>query len=270
MDERAAVDALAAQTDSVKAELAEAKETVQQVVREDNEASSQRDNKATRQQDNEATSQQNNETTRQQVNETTSQRDKQKKKKHPLGHVSSYKACFPDLQEVQIVAAQKWGVKPVLNRAQAEDRKDELVYVSANPYFAVDRNLTSSIPYLVPRASELVARIGRNFMDSLYVKGVPMHKIIVSSVLRTEADVVRLRRINGNASEQSCHRYGTTVDICYNRFLTVSPPDGPERRAVNNDTLKWVLSQVLRDLRSEKRCYVKYEVKQGCFHLTVR
>lgn len=246
MDERAAVDALAAQTDSVKAELAEAKETVQQVVQEDNEATSQRDNEA------------------------TSQRDKQKKKKHPLGHVSSYKACFPDLQEVQIVAAQKWGVKPVLNRAQAEDRKDELVYVSANPYFVVDRNLTSSIPYLVPRASELVARIGRNFMDSLYVKGVPMHKIIVSSVLRTEADVVRLRRINGNASEQSCHRYGTTVDICYNRFLTVSPPDGPERRAVNNDTLKWVLSQVLRDLRSEKRCYVKYEVKQGCFHLTVR
>ena len=42
------------------------------------------------------------------------------------------------------------------------------------------------------------------------------------------------------------------------------------RRAVRNDTLKWVLSEVLRDMREAKRCYVKYEVKQGCFHLTAR
>ena len=37
-----------------------------------------------------------------------------------------------------------------------------------------------------------------------------------------------------------------------------------------NDTLKWVLSEVLRDMREEGRCYIKYEVKQGCFHMTVR
>jgi hypothetical protein len=39
---------------------------------------------------------------------------------------------------------------------------------------------------------------------------------------------------------------------------------------VRNDTLKWVLSEVLRDMREQKRCYIKYEVKQGCFHMTVR
>lgn len=38
---------------------------------------------------------------------------------------------------------------------------------------------------------------------------------------------------------------------------------------VRNDTLKWVLSEVLRDFREQGRCYVKYEVKQGCFHMTV-
>ena len=64
--------------------------------------------------------------------------------------------------------------------------------------------------------------------------------------------------------------YGTTFDICYNRYTTVSDPDGAPRRAVRNDTLKWVLSEVLRDMRDNKRCYVKYEVKQGCFHITVR
>ena len=36
------------------------------------------------------------------------------------------------------------------------------------------------------------------------------------------------------------------------------------------DTLKMVLSEVLRDLRKADRCYVKYELRQGCFHITAR
>lgn len=39
---------------------------------------------------------------------------------------------------------------------------------------------------------------------------------------------------------------------------------------VSADTLKLVLSEVLRDLRKADRCYVKYELKQGCFHITAR
>ena len=57
--------------------------------------------------------------------------------------------------------------------------------------------------------------------------------------------------------------------MCYTRYKTVQDPDGPARRQVRNDTLKWVLSEVLNDIRLQKRCYVKYEVKQGCFHITV-
>lgn len=189
---------------------------------------------------------------------------------HPIRSVASYNACFPDVQDVQILAARQWGVKPVRDRVEAEERKSELVFIGANPYFEIDKAMHSSIPYLVPRASHLLQDISRSFLDSLYVKGVPLHKLIVTSVLRTEDDVARLLRHNGNASEQSCHRFGTTFDICYNRYFTVSPPDGPERRAVRNDTLKWVLSEVLRDVREQGRCYVKYEVKQGCFHITVR
>ena len=90
-----------------------------------------------------------------------------------------------------------------------------------------------------------------------------MQQLIVTSVLRTMEDVARLRRRNGNATEQSCHLYGTTFDICYNRYQ-------PIERPVRNDTLKWVLSEVLRDMRQQERCYIKYEVKQGCFHMTVR
>lgn len=99
---------------------------------------------------------------------------------------------------------------------------------------------------------------------------MPFHKLIITSVLRTEDDVTRLRNFNTNASSQSCHRYGTTFDISYNRYVTVEDPDGPERRRVRNDTLKWILSEVLYDQRMLGTCYVKYEVKQGCFHVTAR
>ncbi|MBO7120761.1 MAG: hypothetical protein J6W03_10640 [Bacteroidaceae bacterium] len=189
---------------------------------------------------------------------------------HPVRSVYSYAACFPDVQEVQIVAARKWGVRPVRNREEAEHRRKELVYVGANPFYCIDKGMSHSIPYLVPRASHLLSTIGRNYLDSLYIKGIPLHRIIVSSVLRTEDDVARLAQRNGNASTESCHRFGTTFDICYNRYSTVSPPGKPERRAVQNDTLKWVLSEVLRDIREKDMCYIKYEVKQGCFHITVR
>lgn len=182
--------------------------------------------------------------------------------KHRIWSVPDYRAAFPDSQSVQIVAATKWGVKPVRNRADAEARKKELVYVGESPYYHVDR-MYSSIPYLVPRAALLLDDIGQAFYDSLYAKGVPINQLIVTSVLRTMDDVEKLRRHNGNATENSCHLYGTTFDICYNRYHAVG-------REVRNDTLKWVLSEVLRDKREEGRCYIKYEVKQGCFHMTVR
>ncbi len=183
-------------------------------------------------------------------------------KPHRILSVPNYKVAFPDSQAVQIVAAERWGVKPVQNREDAEKRKRELVYVGESPYYHVDC-LSSSIPYLVPRAALLLQDIGQAFYDSLYVKGVPFNQLIVTSVLRSMDDVTRLQRHNQNATERSCHLFGTTFDICYNRYYPVG-------REVRNDTLKWVLSEVLRDKRSEGRCYIKYEVKQGCFHMTVR
>ena len=188
---------------------------------------------------------------------------------HCIFSVSSYKTAFPDSNSVQLAAANKWGVKPVKNRLDAEERKDELVYIDCSPYYNIDP-LHNSIPYLVPRAAILLQDIGKAFFDSLQVKGVPLHRFIVTSVLRTQEDVAILRRHNGNATENSCHLYGTTIDICYNRYQTVEDPDGPRRRQVRNDSLKFILSEVLNDMRQQNRCYIKYEVKQGCFHMTVR
>ena len=191
-----------------------------------------------------------------------------KEVKHRIFSVPHFGNTFPDQQDVQIVAASRHGVAPVQNREEAEHSKGKLVYVGSNPFFYVDK-LNNSIPYLVPRASVLLQDIGRAYFDSLQIKGIPLHKIIVTSILRTKDDVSKLRTRNGNATENSCHLYGTTFDICYNRYKQIQTEKQP-RRQVQNDTLKWVFSEVLRDIREKNRCYIKYEVKQGCFHITVK
>lgn len=166
------------------------------------------------------------------------------------------------MNDVQLLSAKQNGVSPVQNRVEAEHRKQELVFVGYNPYYEV-KKLYNSIPYLVPTASVLLQEIGRSFMDSLQLKGIPANKILVTSVLRTKEDIAKLRSFNRNASENSCHQYGTTFDIAYNKYYALTRP-------VRDDTLKWVLAEVLNTLRSQKRCYVKHERHQGCFHITVR
>ena len=183
--------------------------------------------------------------------------------------VISYKRSFGDLNDVQLATAKKIGIRPISTREEAEEMKDRLIEIAACERYGLD-SLTHSIPYLIPQASALLDTIGVNFLDSLENKGLNPNKIIVTSVTRTKDDVKRLRRTNGNASLNSCHFYGTTFDVSWQRFEKVEDPDGRTMQAVSSATLKLVLSEVLRDLRKADRCYVKYELKQGCFHITAR
>lgn len=190
---------------------------------------------------------------------------------HNIRGVVSYKRSFNDLNDVQLATAKRIGIRPIASREEAEDEVESayLERIASCERYDVD-SLTHSIPYLIPKASALLDTIGVNFLDSLKHKGLNPNKVIVTSVLRTKDDVKRLRRTNGNASLNSCHFYGTTFDISWKRFTKVEHPEGRPMQDVGADTLKLVLSEVLRDLRKADRCYVKYELRQGCFHITAR
>lgn len=176
---------------------------------------------------------------------------------------------FNDMNEVQLKVAQAVGVPPVASREAAEDLKSSLVELTDTDSYVID-SLTHSIPFLIPSAKELLDRIGANFLDSLSSKGLNPNKLVVTSVLRTEDDVTRLRKRNQNASENSTHRYGTTFDLSYWRYVKVPELRGRPYQDVPPEQLRAVLSQVLKDLHDEGACYVKYEKKQNCFHITVR
>lgn len=181
--------------------------------------------------------------------------------------VPRFETSFPDLNDVQLATARSIGIAHIENRAEAQKRMDRLVFIGDNPFYSIEP-LRQSIPYLIPRAATLLNEIGRAFNDSLVTKGFEPHKLIVTSVLRTREDVNRLRRVNRNASENSCHQHGTTFDISYNRFLQINPDGSDSVRWVT--AFKSILAEVLRDQREMGTCYVKYEVHQSCFHITAR
>lgn len=189
--------------------------------------------------------------------------------KNRVTSVPTFEEAFPDLNDVQLATASKLGIQSCKNRTEATRHGSKLVYIGDNPYFVV-KPLAHSIPYLVPKAATLLEEIGHSFLDSLTTKGIPFHKLVVTSVLRTEEDVQLLRQHNGNASENSCHRFGTTFDISYNHYLRVQDPELPPQVETWAVTLKSVLAEVLNDQRKRGTCYVKYEVHQSCFHITVR
>ena len=176
---------------------------------------------------------------------------------------------FRDDNDTHLAAAEKIGIDPLASREGIKDVSGKLKQIGGAMRFeesyVVDK-LTHSSPFLVPEAAKLLQDIGTAFHDSLRNKRLPAYSIIVTSVLRTDADVKSLSRSNVNASKRSVHCYGTTFDITYNRFVK----HDDEGRSARDVDLKAVLTEVLRDLRAQERCYVKYEIKQACFHITVR
>ena len=181
------------------------------------------------------------------------------------GRARVYERSFNDMQNKQKAAAQANGLAPFRSRAEIEENYGKLrltrklVHIESNPKYIV-RELTSSSPYVVPKVRDLLDDIAERFQEKTQSKT----RFIVTSALRTEEDVKKLRKTNVNASTNSCHCNATTIDISYVRF-------GEDRvRPRDEYQLRLALAQTLHELRKEGRCYVKIERKQYCYHITVR
>ena len=183
------------------------------------------------------------------------------KKKVPFRYFRNFQRTFNDLNDRHLQAARQWGIQPIAEESDFVAQKGKLTKIASCRHYEVDK-LTHSLPYLVPRAEKLLRTIGRNFRDSLDSKGLPDRKIVVTSVLRTGGTIEQLRKKNINASNNSAHVYGTTFDVAYARYKGAGKEE--------TDKLKSVLAEVLQDLRKQEKCFVRYEFKRGCFHITVR
>ncbi len=182
-----------------------------------------------------------------------------------VAHIGPLRQAFNDSNYIHLEAARDLGIKPIGCDADIWRLRRPLVEVRSCAEYYLEP-LTHSYPYLVPEAARLLSDIGRAFNDSLRARGGGDYRIKVTSVLRTPVTVKSLRRVNRNAVEESTHSYGTTFDISYSKFICDS--DTSTRRTFED--LKNLLGEILHNMRAAGRCYVKYEFRQSCFHITTR
>ena len=88
------------------------------------------------------------------------------------GH-ENYSAHFNDMQNVQILAARRYGISPLKNRNEATTsiESGELVKITSTRNYQL-APMGHSIPYLTKNSAELLNEIGENFRDSLKSKGI--------------------------------------------------------------------------------------------------
>lgn len=173
-------------------------------------------------------------------------------------------AYFNDSNYIQLAAAEQMGIKPINDLRSSYKTRRPLVHIESGDDFTVDE-LTHSVPYLVPEAARLLSDIGSSFQKKVEKAGGKKgYKIVVTSVLRTRETVKKLKKVNKNAVDNSTHMYATTFDIAYNGFTMPNNGSG-----FSEERLKMILAEVLKEMRDEGRCYVKYEKKSPCFHITV-
>lgn len=176
-----------------------------------------------------------------------------------------YAKLFADLNDAHIAVAKKLGLAEIPEAREDVISLKNLVEITDNEYYVVD-DLQYSMPYLTKGAAKELEVIAKAFSDSLESKGLLDYKLVVSSLLRTEEDVLRLRRSgNPNASDNSAHCYGTTFDITYTRY---SPIVDETEAFMQPFELTKVLGEVLVDQKNSSRCLVKYEKAEHCFHIT--
>ena len=174
-----------------------------------------------------------------------------------------YEELFADYNSIQLPPATDNGIEPIENLHDAYRLRQPLVKIASCEAFFLD-SLTHSMPFLVPKAALLLEDIGCAFSDSVCARGGSPYQIIVTSCTRSKFTVSKLLKVNQNASERSCHMFGTTFDLSWVRFM----PYNNDYR-INAEDLKNVLGHVLLEFKNNKRCAVLYEIGQCCFHITV-
>lgn len=142
----------------------------------------------------------------------------------------------------------------------------KIVRIDTCAYFTVAQ-LTHSYPFVVSAVVPFLAELGKRFQLRLANTSLAKAKFQLTSLLRTEHSLKRLRRINRNATKNSTHLHGTTIDIAYDTFHDT------HNQSLSDDVVNYLKEQLaatLYELRNEKKCWVLYERFQPCFHVVIR
>ena len=138
-----------------------------------------------------------------------------------------------------------------------------LVRLNSNLLYHV-KELTHSYPYTTPEMADLLNTIGTHFYEKLKEKNLGYYRFLIASALRTNEMQQDLTSRNRNASTQSAHLYGTTIDITYKEFYNVH-----SKALEQNYLVGEALRETMLDLREQCLLLVVRERRQAVYHFTV-
>ena len=140
-----------------------------------------------------------------------------------------------------------------------------LVRVKTGKLYIVDR-MNFSYPAITAESKTLLDEIATRFRKKTSQKGLNGSRFYITSMTRKPDNLKSLRKYNRNSSVNSPHLYGNAFDISYKRFSV------RKMYLTNCDKrfLKEALSEVISELRDERRCWATYERMQNCFHVVSR
>ena len=171
---------------------------------------------------------------------------------------------FRDSNRLHIASGMEVGITPLDGVKGYYEPHHNVVTITTCDDYLIEP-LTHSMPFLVPRAAQLLHHIGRAFHDTVKARGGKEYRIKVTSLLRSPQSVSRLRRVNRAAVDTSSHLFGTTFDISWTKFDCRD-----SSHIVSLEDLKNVLAEVIYAEREKGHLYAIYERKRGCFHITTR
>ena len=163
---------------------------------------------------------------------------------------------FNDNVKTHELALKTGVIKPQKELIDLDKLKDEgvLVELKTNDGYIISE-MDFSKPYVLPKVKLFLNDLVQNYKSELgdlnYVR------FEITSATRSKRSVQQLMGNNVNAVKNSTHLKGKTIDISYIRFGSNTPQ-------LN------ALVKALTKMREDKMCYVKYEVAEGCLHITVR
>lgn len=178
-----------------------------------------------------------------------------------FGKSATCKQCnyyFPDGVILHELAYIKEGIKPQKKNSGLIRlySKKVLVKVDDNNYYRV-APLTHSMPFVLPKVVTFLDKLGMAYEEKCMKEDIPYYPFVITSLTRTKESVKALQRVNGNAVSQSAHLKGKTLDISYRTF------NGYSRQLT-------LFVETVREFRKNNLCYVKFEKRQECLHITVR
>jgi hypothetical protein len=172
------------------------------------------------------------------------------------GNCSGCSTIFTDNVYRHELAYFNKGINPQKKDQDLDNllQSGNLIQLETNSFYTI-KKAHHSRPYVLSTAQLFIQDLSKKYSKKCSSDSLKYIPFTISSVTRSHESVQKLMNNNNNAIKNSAHLKGKTFDVSYRAFN-------------KNKKQSKAFIEALKELRAQKRCFVKFE-RNGCLHITV-